>query len=809
MLDLTLTITADAAQAKAELRNVEQGIQKVDQAAAKSSTNQTSWWQKEEQAINKVTGELTKQPAAISKVEQGFTKLEAATSTASATTAKLSGTSTQATAALNGMSSGSASLTGSLLEMVGAGGLSVAALTGIAAGAGLALGAIVGLAGIIAQSTKYYLDHSNATKDVRTELDRLTDSWHAFQSIVGAAVWEGENAPVIGFLQLVEDLVLRIGVQLAGSILLMKQFAEGMPGVGVLKGIVTNLEPGVAPATPQQMLDALPPGFKQRFTGGYGGDLSGNPGGGSWFDPMHPPSGGQAWQMFMDDEANRKRQAQEAQRAAERRRRELDAIQHAYESGPGYQLGLRGQIGGYVPAPTAPFDPSGMLNYKLGIHGNLPEAVSVETMLAGVLRKPGFTERLMGSLMPSMGRVLEGLLVQGGGTGGALGGAVGGSIFGSMMGGGTGKSITSFLTGNLGKTLGGAVGSFLPFGGQILGSLVGKLFGGLFGETQGHKDLMAGNGQIGDMKTQLAGQYGSEAAAKNASNIFGGDLTAAWSSQNLAGAERFKQLMGELAEKQATFNDDLGGTLGKIKDLGGNVSESLLPYLQSLKDAKVLTADNIALIEQMSGQNTVDFDKMEEAAAKYGLSIDALGQGFKEHKMHEGWQEIIDDLDLLQRGGADMNAVLGAEGMQKHISELVQQSIHFGTTIPENMRPWIQKLIDSGRLLGENGEKIEDINTLSFGATMQTTLDELNTTLRELIETLSVGLPQAARDGARGVREAFDGTEIPGGRGGTGRDEGGTGRESAAAKPQAIRIELAGRPLWEGVIDTARREGAV
>src|SRR5690348_17437906 len=50
----------------------------------------------------------------------------------------------------------------------------------------------------------------------------------------------------------------------------------------------------------------------------------------------------------------------------------------------------------------------------------------------------------------------------------------------------------------------------------------------------------------------------------------------------------------------------------------------------------------------------------------------------------KSWQQIIDDMDLLQRGGADMNGVL--DGMQDEIQDLVNQSFKFGTTIPENMR---------------------------------------------------------------------------------------------------------------------------
>jgi hypothetical protein len=157
-----------------------------------------------------------------------------------------------------------------------------------------------------------------------------------------------------------------------------------------------------------------------------------------------------------------------------------------------------------------------------------------------------------------------------------------------------------------------------------------------------------------------------------------------------------------------------------------------------LKQAKVLTADNIALLESLAGGGTVTWQMLDEAARRYGIDISTLGGTFQAQRLHDGWQQIIDDLDLFARGGADMDAVIA--GMGPKISELVQQSIHFGTTIPENMRPWIQKLIDTGLLVDENGEKIKDLSGITFGETLQTTLQALVDTLKDLILTLG-GIP--------------------------------------------------------------------
>ena len=425
----------------------------------------------------------------------------------------------------------------------------------------------------------------------------------------------------------------------------------------------------------------------------------------------------------------------------------------------------------------------------------------------GNAKGDSFLSRLFGKggVGSDIGRTLQHLLVQRGDPGSAMGASLGGSLFSTLMGGDTGKAISGGLSGLFGKTLGKGIGSFIPFGGEILGSLVGKLFGKIAGPTKYEQEARSANASISDLWKNANAQYGGN--ADQALSMFGfkpADLKGK-NFQGAMGLEPLKDVFTELQKRQGQFNDDLGGMLGRIKSLGGNLGEALQPYLDRLRSAKVLTEDNLSLISQLAGQNTVDFAQMEEAANRYGISVSALGQAFKENKMHESWQQIIDDMDLLQRGGADMNEVLA--GMTDEINTLVQQSIAFGTTIPENMRPWIQKLIDSGKLLGATGEKIEDISTLNFGETMQTTLDNLNKTLQQLIEALGVGLPNATDTAAKRWRENFDNLPMPGGGGGGRRDGfvpsdgGGPGaRPTGPAHAGTVVIQMDGRTVAQGVV---------
>jgi hypothetical protein len=198
-----------------------------------------------------------------------------------------------------------------------------------------------------------------------------------------------------------------------------------------------------------------------------------------------------------------------------------------------------------------------------------------------------------------------------------------------------------------------------------------------------------------------------------------------------------------VAADAKALDTQLGPALTSLKDLGGNLPAAFQPYIDKLKEANLLTQGNLDLIAQMGGDNTVSFAKMKEAAGRYNLSLDAMGKSYQQATDTAGWQQIIDDLDVLGRGGADMNAVL--KGMSKNISGLVDDSIAFGTTIPENMKPWIQKLADTGQLLDANGTKITDTSKLTFGESLQTSVDKLVLAIKDLIDKLTKDVPAAIR----------------------------------------------------------------
>jgi TP901 family phage tail tape measure protein len=294
------------------------------------------------------------------------------------------------------------------------------------------------------------------------------------------------------------------------------------------------------------------------------------------------------------------------------------------------------------------------------------------------------------------------------------------------------KTIGKDFLGGLAGILGGGLGLL-----SVGASLFQKLFGGLFG-SRGR-----------DMVEEFADSFGGFDALRKKLLVLGAEGERLWKAltqgvgrnnpeQAQAAIDAITAALGRAEAQTEEFNSSLNGLLREVQDLGGTLPESLQGYLAQLQAAGQLTQENIDLLAVLAGGGEVSWQKMEELANKYGIAVSGLGKQFQEQRLHEGWQEIIDDLDTLERGGADMTAVL--KGMADEISDLVQDSIQFGTTIPENMRPWIQKMIEMGLLLDKNGDKITDIGKLTFGETLQTSLQNLIATIENLIRTLG-GIP--------------------------------------------------------------------
>jgi hypothetical protein len=223
--------------------------------------------------------------------------------------------------------------------------------------------------------------------------------------------------------------------------------------------------------------------------------------------------------------------------------------------------------------------------------------------------------------------------------------------------------------------------------------------------------------------------------------------------------EQLKKVTAEFLERLKEVNAEFAPFLQQATELGQRLPDALLESIGHLVEIAVITGNNAELFAQLAGQSEVDWRKMQEAAATYGVELSMLGPKFQGARLHEAAQQIWNDFKLLTEGGADVGSVL--VGMSDEISKLVQDSIQFGTAIPENFRPLIEELLESGKLIGPNGEALTDLSQLQFGAPIESAFDRIVAKLQELIDKLTGPLQQAIQDIPNDITVNVHGNYIP------------------------------------------------
>ena len=284
---------------------------------------------------------------------------------------------------------------------------------------------------------------------------------------------------------------------------------------------------------------------------------------------------------------------------------------------------------------------------------------------------------------------------------------------GAMGGGGIGGWLSGHKTQVAGMGL-GILSQFIPQGGRLgaAASMAsqGASMGAMFGPW--------GMG-IGAAVGGIAGLFTGGRAAKNARNAETSQVFEQFSSKAFTDLQKDAERFGISMQKalSAKTMKDFGAAVDEVRGKVTQLTE-LEDEIAALKDAA-----------------TVDFDKMNAIVQEFGLDVAKLGPAFQQALSDKESKRIIDAMAVMEKGGADMSGVL--DGMADEISKVVSDSIKFGTTIPENMKPWVESLIASGKLLDKNGEKITDTSKIKFGAPMESEMNKVVKKLDELIAKLA------------------------------------------------------------------------
>ena len=379
-----------------------------------------------------------------------------------------------------------------------------------------------------------------------------------------------------------------------------------------------------------------------------------------------------------------------------------------------------------------------------------------------------FLKGILGAMQGQKGALSGAFAGMFGGGGGSTSGlaSVAGGLFGA---GGGGFSIPGGMdTSGLNTPPPGvsAAGGGMNWGGAGLGAAAGGITGGLVGYQTGSKSKGALSGAAsGAMAGMVAGPVGAAigAGVGALAGLIGG-----W----LGGKKEYNQVKTDRAGFEAQF----GGTQGTIEAVSkayatlgksGTEAEAALKNLWNAKKAEdyqkaVQTiTDNLAAaklkqeeLNAAADDGSKNWQALQSAAEKYGISLDALGPKFAQAKADDVFKQIFTDYQALIKAGADVNGVLS--GMSDEISSLVQDSVKFGTEIPANMKPLIEQLLASGQLVDENGEKLTDLSQLKFAEPIAEGFNKVVKAIDRLAGVLSGDLPAAARAGADGVNRELD-----------------------------------------------------
>src|SRR5690606_21437933 len=186
----------------------------------------------------------------------------------------------------------------------------------------------------------------------------------------------------------------------------------------------------------------------------------------------------------------------------------------------------------------------------------------------------------------------------------------------------------------------------------------------------------------------------------------------------------------------AGMADQLNNLLSVALETGQQLPSTLSPLLEQLVRSGQLTDELAAKL--LGVASPVPWQEMQEAAERYGISVDQLGKKFDQAKLDEQARQIADDFKLLAENGGNVGHIMAE--MKDEVQELISKALELGLTIPESMRPLIEGLIEGGMLVDENGDKLEDLSRLEFAEPLKNQTDELIEKIGELVDALRGGL---------------------------------------------------------------------
>lgn len=310
-------------------------------------------------------------------------------------------------------------------------------------------------------------------------------------------------------------------------------------------------------------------------------------------------------------------------------------------------------------------------------------------------------EDMVNGWLTSFPNLLQQAFTGGGGMEGAfkaltskIGGDLGTNAFGNIA-----SKLSNTFASKFGVGVTQALGSMIPGIGGVIGSLAGTLMDKLF--------------------------------------HIGGP-----SKEELQGRDAEKQF-----ESQFKNFDDMMAKVGEAYRATGRSSQQAEADVKRLMDAERQGGAAVkGVIDQINGafnDQKQDTEDLQAAIKTYKFSIEELGPALQKQSLDEQAQKLINDWRVLVQAGVDQSTV------NTHMADTMNQYLatakKTGTEVPAAMQPILQKMIEQGTLVDENGNKITDMKDLgvTFSETMTQGFQKVVDKLGELIKKIGGDIPDA------------------------------------------------------------------
>jgi hypothetical protein len=279
-----------------------------------------------------------------------------------------------------------------------------------------------------------------------------------------------------------------------------------------------------------------------------------------------------------------------------------------------------------------------------------------------------------------------------------------------------------------------ALGSIFEAFGVSADSGVGKALGALKGLADTAGNVMGALAKGDTFGAVIAGVTG---VAKAFTGLFGGNKI----------VMQTNDIRDAWFEAHGGF-EQVGRDLEAVGLTGAEASAIVKELFDAKTPEEFATASEKALhaLEDPAKAMEEATNKVREAMDKYGLTIEQMGPKFAQQELDKQALTLLEDYNLLIAAGAANNVVI--EAMGPNINEYVNASRAAGTSIPKDMEPVIQSMIEQGLLLDENGNafaSVEDAG-LSFSETLEESMTRAVDAMERLVNAL-LGIQHTAAQG--------------------------------------------------------------